>query len=59
MNHVKNSMKQASKRRVELDYIKGFAIIMLIFSHCISEENLIKTWIFLFICLSFLSYADV
>lgn len=45
MNHGCPNVEQASKRRVEIDYVKGFAIIMLICSHCIAKENVAKTWI--------------
>ncbi len=36
------------KRYVELDYVKGFAILLLLFSHCHPGEGIIKIWIFSF-----------
>jgi fucose 4-O-acetylase-like acetyltransferase len=35
-------------RKIYLDYAKGFAIILMLFAHVISGDNLIKTWIFSF-----------
>lgn len=35
-------------RRRDLDYVKGFAIILLIFTHCVSGESYVKTWAFSF-----------
>jgi len=37
---VKNSI-----RYTWIDNLKGFAIIMMILSHCIPGESVIKTWI--------------
>ena len=36
------------KRCTELDYAKGLAILLLVFSHCHPGEGVIKTWIFAF-----------
>lgn len=33
------------KRLIELDHTKGFAILILLLSHCMGEENALKTWI--------------
>lgn len=33
-------------RIISIDYTKGFAIIMLLLSHCITENGYLKTWIF-------------
>lgn len=33
-------------RIASIDYTKGFAIIMLLLSHCITENGYLKTWIF-------------
>lgn len=33
------------KRSIEIDYTKGFAILILLLSHCMGEENVLKTWI--------------
>lgn len=35
-------------RRAELDYAKGLAILLLIISHCVQGEGVLKTWIFSF-----------
>lgn len=34
------------KRLIELDYTKGFAILILLLSHCMGEINALKIWIF-------------
>lgn len=41
-------MAGASARRLELDYAKGLAILLLIVSHCLTGEGNLKTWIFSF-----------
>ncbi len=33
------------KRKIELDYVKGFAILAMLFSHCMATENVILSWI--------------
>ena len=41
-------MAEIKKRSVGIDYAKGFAILLLIISHCIIGEGVFKTWIFSF-----------
>lgn len=41
-------MPAVNKRRLELDYAKGLAILLLIISHCMQDEGALKTWIFSF-----------
>ena len=36
------------ERRTSLDYAKGLAILLLIVSHCVPGEGILKTWIFSF-----------
>lgn len=38
-----------SEKRLEyLDYTKGFAILIMLFGHCMSDNNLFHNWIFSF-----------
>lgn len=33
------------ERMIAIDYAKGFAILILLLSHCMGEESILKTWI--------------
>ena len=41
-------MAGSNTRRLELDYAKGVAILLLIVSHCLTGEGTLKIWIFSF-----------
>ena len=41
----RNTTVMEKHRRKELDYAKGFAILLMLFSHCIPSESIVKTWI--------------
>lgn len=38
----------SEKRLKYLDYTKGFAILIMLFGHCMSDNNLLHNWIFSF-----------
>lgn len=40
--------KAMSKRRMDIDYAKGFAILLLLLSHSIPGDSKLKVWIFSF-----------